>query len=106
MERRKPRPAGIRSCSFPIRGQPNFPNSLIIEQILGHQEIRPWWATGWVVDPSRSAGLPVTAQIRSAISAYLLSGSAPALGAARRLPKLLFILHTSNGFNNLGNLLF
>jgi hypothetical protein len=24
----------------------------------------------------------------------------------RRLPKVLFILHTSNGFNNLGNLLF
>ena len=33
-------------------------------------------------------------------------GSAPALGASRRLPKLLLILHTSNGFNNLGNLLF
>jgi hypothetical protein len=32
--------------------------------------------------------------------------SAPALGAARRLPKLLLILHTSIGFNNLGNLLF
>ena len=33
-------------------------------------------------------------------------GSAPALGADQRLPKLLLILHTSNGFNNLGNLLF
>ena len=30
----------------------------------------------------------------------------PSLGAARRLPMLLLILHTSNGFNNLGNLLF
>src|SRR5258708_38704216 len=31
---------------------------------------------------------------------------APALGASRRLPKPLLILHTSNGLNNLGNLLF
>jgi hypothetical protein len=28
------------------------------------------------------------------------------LGAARQLPKLPLVLHTSNGFNNLGNLLF
>src|ERR1022692_3866378 len=37
---------------------------------------------------------------------HLRSLTSTALGADRRLPKLLLILHTSNGFNNVGNLLF
>jgi len=56
------RPAGIRSFALLFRSEPNFPNSLIREQLFRHQKYACGWATGWVrCDASWPAGVSPSA---------------------------------------------
>jgi hypothetical protein len=54
-----------------------------------------------VISAADSWARPVSMQVAGRQRAMT-----PVRSAARRLPKLLLILHASNGFNNLGHLLF